>query len=268
MEREQQDALQAIDTAVRAFCSDVEIVLRAALTAAGYHRHARGEWRKKRGGANMTDIQAAAQAEKAKRAAGKDMNDVEKELAVRQAHVPDTPEERMAVVQPFLSGGSKAQEVRAIATLRAHPNEFQIGWANPRDSLLELVAPSSPVAQEIIAQEYTFKLKEVAGINPTPLERLLAERIAVCRMQITHYERDYAARLKGGMSFQVSLHHQKRMDSLHRRYLSAIKSLAQVRRLQLPAVQVNIGGQQVNVAGEAINGAVRDLRAATENKPE
>ena len=42
--------------------------------------------------------------------------------------------------------------------------------------------------------------------------------------------------------------HQKRLDYLHRRHLSAIKTLAQVRRLQLPVLQFNFAEKQVNVA--------------------
>ena len=38
-------------------------------------------------------------------------------------------------------------------------------------------------------------------------------------------------------------------DRAHRRYLSAIRTLAQVRRLLTPAVQINVGENQVNVAG-------------------
>jgi hypothetical protein len=44
---------------------------------------------------------------------------------------------------------------------------------------------------------------------------------------------------------------EHRRDQANRRYLSAIKDLAQVRRLRLPATQVNVavaGGQHVNVA--------------------
>jgi hypothetical protein len=39
------------------------------------------------------------------------------------------------------------------------------------------------------------------------------------------------------------------MDRAHRRYLSAIKALALVRRLAVPVLQVNIARKQVNVAG-------------------
>lgn len=38
-----------LDTLAREFYDQVEAVLRATLTEAGYHRHARGAWRKRRG---------------------------------------------------------------------------------------------------------------------------------------------------------------------------------------------------------------------------
>ena len=37
------------------------------------------------------------------------------------------------------------------------------------------------------------------------------------------------------------------LDHAHRRYLSAIRTLAQVRKLLVPVVQVNIADRQVNV---------------------
>jgi hypothetical protein len=43
-------------------------------------------------------------------------------------------------------------------------------------------------------------------------------------------------------------YHQSRCDRAHKRYLSAIKTLATVRKLALPVLQVNIAERQVNVA--------------------
>jgi len=42
-----------------------------------------------------------------------------------------------------------------------------------------------------------------------------------------------------------SEHHQKRIDRAHKRYLSSIRSLVQIRKMG-PAVQINIAEQQVN----------------------
>jgi hypothetical protein len=49
------------------------------------------------------------------------------------------------------------------------------------------------------------------------------------------------------MSLDQGDYYQRHQDRAHKRYLSAVRALAQVRRLLTPAVQVNIGGQQVNI---------------------
>ncbi len=46
--REERDRLEGLAGLLDGFCEDVEIVTRAALIAAGFRRHKRGEWRKKR----------------------------------------------------------------------------------------------------------------------------------------------------------------------------------------------------------------------------
>ena len=100
--------------------------------------------------------------------------------------------------------------------------------------------------------------RELAGPQgATPLERLLIERIALCWLQVHHHETIYAQSLHS-VSGSTETRLQDRIDRAHRRYESALRSLAQVRRLQIPAsLQVNIaaqGGQQVNVA-QAVTGS-------------
>jgi hypothetical protein len=46
--REEVDELRRRDAAVAAFCEETDLLLQAALLAAGYHRHARGAWRRRR----------------------------------------------------------------------------------------------------------------------------------------------------------------------------------------------------------------------------
>jgi hypothetical protein len=48
------------------------------------------------------------------------------------------------------------------------------------------------------------------------------------------------------MSLVQSEHRQRRIDRTHRRLISTIKTLATVRRLAIPAVQINVARQQVN----------------------
>ena len=55
---------------------------------------------------------------------------------------------------------------------------------------------------------------------------------------------------KGGTIAQ-SEHGQRRIDRAHRRLMMTLKTLATVRRLAVPSIQVNVANQQVNVAGSA-----------------
>ncbi len=57
---------------------------------------------------------------------------------------------------------------------------------------------------------------------------------------------------KRGVPLRQAEFYDRRRDRAHRRYLSAIRSLATVRRLVMPSVQVNIGTKQVNVAGTSV----------------
>ena len=47
--REKRQSLEALDGLAEELYEAVEVIARAALYAAGYHQHKRGEWRKKRG---------------------------------------------------------------------------------------------------------------------------------------------------------------------------------------------------------------------------
>jgi hypothetical protein len=89
--------------------------------------------------------------------------------------------------------------------------------------------------------------EELAGPEPSPLERLPAERIGTCWLQLAYADLVYSQNLDE-MTMAQSDWHQRRLDRLHRRYLSSIKTLAQIRKLG-PAVQINIADKQINTAG-------------------
>ena len=93
---------------------------------------------------------------------------------------------------------------------------------------------------------------ELSGPNATPLEKLLIDRIGACWLQC-HYADAICAQDMKNMSQQLGDYLQRRQDRAHRRYLAAIKALAQLRRLLTPAVQVNVVQNQVNLAGDLDN---------------
>ena len=81
------------------------------------------------------------------------------------------------------------------------------------------------------------------------MESLLVERIVACWLQLQYYEVLYAQNFRQ-LSLRQSESQQKRIDQAHRRYLSAIRTLAQVRKLVKPSVaQINIAEKQINTVG-------------------
>jgi hypothetical protein len=47
--REERERMEALEAPIEELCEAAELLSEAALYAAGYHRHNRGEWRKRRG---------------------------------------------------------------------------------------------------------------------------------------------------------------------------------------------------------------------------
>jgi hypothetical protein len=90
--------------------------------------------------------------------------------------------------------------------------------------------------------------EEIAGEYPSPLERLLAERIVLTWLQIQLFEGLYASSMFKSMTLAQGSYYQKRLDHTYRRHLSAIRTLAQIRKLG-PAVQINIAEKQINTSG-------------------
>ncbi len=102
--------------------------------------------------------------------------------------------------------------------------------------------------QEAVVQQLANLKSELEGPNPTPIERLLAERASLCWFILNRYENAYV-NADGWSIDQVDLQMRRKIDEAHSRFLSSLLTLAQVRKLALPTVQLNIAKNQVNVAG-------------------
>ena len=109
---------------------------------------------------------------------------------------------------------------------------------------LQLLTGDDLVTREVLRRQLEAGKAELAGPQPTPLERLLSERIALCWLQVQQAEL-WAVR----HVTQPDAWSEQRLDRAQARFLAAVKALAQVRKLLQPrtTVQVNIAQQQVNV---------------------
>jgi len=114
-------------------------------------------------------------------------------------------------------------------------------------SIVKKISGNDVFTQEALPRNLEAMREEIAGKTPSPLERLLAERITVCWLELQYFEAIYTQNL-GNMTISQGDYHQRRIDKAHRRYLSSIKALAQIREMG-PAVQINIAEKQINTAG-------------------
>jgi len=174
----------------------------------------------------------------------------------REAH-RDTVERLKELVEKAGKGDKKPlPEIRKI--LKESPD---LAW-----QLLDVGRVAEWRYTEMMLKEEDFGKKEVlrcqlaamreviAGDNPSPLERLLADRIVLSWLQIQLFEDLYASSLSKSMTIAQANYYQKRIDHAHRHHLSAIRTLAQIRKLG-PAVQINIAEKQINTMGEGIPGS-------------
>jgi hypothetical protein len=113
-------------------------------------------------------------------------------------------------------------------------------------TIVRKAAGENVAVQEAIAGQIESVRSELAGPDPTPMERLLAERAALCWMLVNWYEN--SVQDCDRMSIAQANHHQAKIGRAHSRFLSAVRTLAQVRKLALPVLQLNIARNQVNVA--------------------
>ncbi len=112
---------------------------------------------------------------------------------------------------------------------------------------VERTNTNAPFRQKALKLALEAMREELAGGNASPLEWLGVERVASCWLQLHYFELIYNQELPN-LSLEQDDYHQKRLDRLHRRYLSSMRSLAQVRKLLKPKVaQINLAEkQQIN----------------------
>jgi hypothetical protein len=123
--------------------------------------------------------------------------------------------------------------------------------------LVKFVAAGDPLTEEALSRHLENMRWEIAGQYATPLELLLSEHITGCWLAAkvvdgliaaNTYQRSEGKK-QGQMPFSLAFYRWvlKWQEHTHRRYLSSIRELARVRKLQsnTPAVQVNT---QINVS--------------------
>lgn len=206
---DEQARHEATDGLLEGPGNSADLLAEAALTRAGYHRHDRGSWRRRRIMIN-TNITSAAE--------------------------PITPEDIREVVEAARRGERSALPVLR-ELLDAHPAIWHgLGdlAAHAERAWVDLIAGPDPALSEAIARKLQSIKVELAGAAPSPLEKLLVDRVAASWLQVHHADALISQARDRGLSLAQFDHLVRRQERAQRGYLSAIKALATVRKL-LPA---------------------------------
>jgi hypothetical protein len=170
-----------------------------------------------------------------------------------EPRIPATEAELWALVRRAEKGDAKT--VPVLRKLLSEPSDL-VEWLGgnlalqAERTIIKDAGAENLAFKEALTRKMELLRQELAGPKPTPLESLLAERIALCWLSIHLVEIRFEQYAKD-LSMRQAVHWQDRIDRAHRRYLSAIRTLATVRKLAV-VVQVNIARKQVNVAGAPV----------------
>ncbi|RYG86627.1 MAG: hypothetical protein EON58_21520 [Alphaproteobacteria bacterium] len=228
---------RARDRSIADYLTESYNLVSLMLRAEGYHRPKRGKWRKRQGAkmGQQTTIP-----------------------------IPDSEEQRIALVELGMASKDPKIQERAIAVLRAKDNTVKSAFSRQATVLVHSMAGENPVKRELYEADFKRIFKAVTGADYTsaihstlpPLEHFLAERVAFCQMELflasLRLSSYHAANEYRGIELC-----EQRVDRAQKRYFAAIKALAEIKRLALPMVnvampgsmQVNMGEKQVNVSG-------------------
>lgn len=127
-------------------------------------------------------------------------------------------------------------------------NAFGNLAAQAERAFVRAAAGKDLAAVEGLTRKLELLREELGGPNPSPLERLLVERIAACWLETQLADLCFAQGQESCTLAQGE-YRQRRMDRAQKRYLSAIKALATIRKLAVPSIRVHVAMEQVNVAG-------------------
>jgi hypothetical protein len=157
----------------------------------------------------------------------------------------------------------------ALPQLRAVLDQHPEIWRHIGDLALhaelawvDLICGTNDSMRESVTRKVRELKVELGGASPSPLERLLAERVSACWLQLHHADTSFA-RAKG-LSLKQADAALKRQDQAHRRYLTAIGALATLKKL-MPSSATSTGpldgassisgcGADVEVIGQGIPG--------------
>ena len=103
------------------------------------------------------------------------------------------------------------------------------------------------IAHDSVAKDLVAVTAGLAAPSDGPIERLIIQRAAVAVVDAGLADREHLDSIRDHRDPGLAEVLDRRRDRAHRRLLQTLRTLAQVRRLNRVAVQVNVGNGNMNV---------------------
>lgn len=151
---------------------------------------------------------------------------------------------------------AQAGDTEVLPALREMLQEHGSIWKDygdqarrTRETVIKTIAGDDLLMAETLRNYLADLRAQTLDVEASPLELLLVERICLCSLQLNVAERSYWRSTQSGCNHRQVEFYQRRLERAQNQYLKAIKTLAQVRKLGQPSVQINIAEQQINTVG-------------------
>jgi hypothetical protein len=99
-----------------------------------------------------------------------------------------------------------------------------------QESWIRLIAGKDLLLAESLRRHLDQRRSELAGANASPLERLLADRLLACEIQVLYFDA-HEGEHPGGQNAKLDEYRLKRQDQAQRQLIAAAKALAAVRQV-------------------------------------
>jgi hypothetical protein len=217
----EQTRLDEVEALVGNYSQDVNRVLSLAMESGGYHQIGRHRvWRKRRM-KPLDDryVRAYRAMSKTDRDARRDEYDKLCKLAKTNKLTNDEQNRFQTLMLE-----------RAFVSVKGGPGEVL------RRSLAVAFLGDGQLIETYFDVWFDKFFAEIAGPTPGPLERMLAFRVVCCWSVVNIFERR-CIDSGNNLTPTQSESQQRRVDRAHRRFLSAVKALEEIRRLPAPTLQ-------------------------------
>jgi hypothetical protein len=104
---------------------------------------------------------------------------------------------------------------------------------------------------QIAVEEHAAYIRAEMGYHEAPImEKMLIENVITAWLRVQWLEFLITARMSGEFRIPAMEFWQKSLATAQRSYLAACETLAKIRKMKLPNIQLNIGDKQINVVGD------------------